>query len=275
MSIPELGATTVTWAGSFSEKIRAMRAAGFACTEIWMSDLFEHPEGPDVARRILDDNGVRPVALQALRNFEGCPRAARAARLQLATAYLDICASQGIPVLVLAANTDAAADGNRQHLLDDLGALGDLAAARGVKVAFEPIAWATHMRTLSEAIPLLAELSHDHVGLQVDSFHVSQEAGGTDTLRRGGAAVPIVLVEVSDHVPMNTDLRTLSRAYRLFPGEGASNLPDLAAALGSLAYDGPLIVEVFNAYYRTCDRDAVARTAFESLLRFRDQMTGC
>lgn len=264
--------TTVTFSGTFPEKIRAMANAGFTLTEVWMSDLFEHAEGPDVAVRIMKDHGVAPVALQALRNFEGCPREEFASKLRLATAYLDICASQGIPTLVLAANTSLGAEGGTQRLIDDLGALGDLAAERGVNVAFEPIAWASHLGTLQAAVPVLAALRHDHIGLQIDTFHVSQEAGGAQRVAGLGTDVPVFMVEVSDHFPMDFDVLTLSRAYRLFPGEGSSNLSDQAAALAHIGYTGPLVVEVFNAYYRTCDRDTVAGKAFRSLARFRQEV---
>lgn len=268
-----LACSTVTFAGDFPSKIQAMSAAGFRETEVWLRDLFEHPEGPDVAMKILSDHGVAPIALQALRNFEGCPAPQRETRTRLATACLDLCAALGIPLLVLASNCAADAEAGDGRIIDDLGALGDLAAARGVRIAYEPIAWATHVHALERAVPLLASLNHTHVGLQLDSFHICHEPGGTDRMAaiRG---IPIFLAEVSDYPDLNISVVETSRAYRLFPDEGNRGPDRYGPALARIGYQGPLVVEVFNAYYKSLDAEAVARRAYTSLSEYCRRIPG-
>jgi 4-hydroxyphenylpyruvate dioxygenase len=262
-----LACSTVTFAGDFPAKIQAMSATGFRETEVWLRDLFEHPEGPEIAMKILADQGVAPIALQALRNFEGCPAAQRETRTRLATACLDLCAGLGIPLLVLASNCAGDADGNDGRIIDDLGTLGDLAEARGVRIAYEPIAWATHVHTLQRAVPLLAGLNHAHVGLQLDSFHICHEPGGTDRMAaiRG---IPVFLAEVSDYPDLDIPIMETSRAYRLFPHEGNHGPDSYGSALACIGYQGPLVVEVFNAYYKSLDAGAVARRAYASLAEY-------
>lgn len=247
-----------------------MADAGFQQTEIWMSDLFEHPEGPDIAMKVLAEYDVKPLALQALRNFEGCPRESLTVKRQMAIAYLDICAALEIPLLVLASNSSSIAMGQTQCLVDDLGMLGDLASERRVRVAYEPIAWATHMGTLERAVPILAKLSHPGVGLQLDSFHVSYEAKGVQRIKALDPDVKVFLAEVSDHPALKAAAVEVSRAYRLFPGEGSSDVDQFGKALASIGYAGPLVVEVFNAYYKTLDAQAVAARAYAALSRFYD-----
>ncbi len=266
-----LAATTATYGGDFRTKMKAMSEAGFHATEVWMGDLFEHPEGPDVAIKAMADHGVAPIALQALRNFEGCPPEQRLLKRRFAITYLDMCAALQIPLLVLASHTGAEALGEAQRLVDDLGDLGDLALERGVKVAYEPVAWARHTGTLARAIPLLARLRHPAIGLQLDSFHVSMEQGGVAQMSGLGPDVPVFLVEVSDHAateglaPID-----ISRAYRLLPGEGNSDVDLFGAALRALGYRGPVVIEIFNAYYRTLDPGIMARRAYSAIAAYRD-----
>lgn len=270
-----LASTTVSYGGDFHNKIRAMAEAGFRETEVWMSDLFEHPEGPDVAIRILSEYGVKPIALQALRNFEGCPDTRKAMKRSFAVTYLDVCAALEIPVLVLASHTGDDACGEQQRLIDDLGELGDLALARGIRIAYEPIAWARHVNGLAKAVPLLAALQHPAVGLQLDSFHVSMEAGGIEHLQRLDQRVPVFLVEVSDHArtpglaPID-----ISRAYRLLPGEGNSDVDLFGAALSTVGYKGPLVIEIFNTYYKTLAAPSMAQRAYQSIANYRDRHFG-
>lgn len=249
-----------------------MADAGFQQTEIWMSDLFEHPEGPDVAMKVLVEHNIKPIALQALRNFEGCPRESLTTKRQMAIAYLDICAALNIPLLVLASNSSSLAMGQEQCLVDDLGLLGDLAEERGVRVAYEPIAWATHVGTLEQAIPILAQLRHSCIGLQLDSFHVSYEPKGVQRIRALTPDVEVFLAEVSDHPAVKTAAIEVSRAYRLFPGEGSSDVDQFGTALSSIGYQGPLVVEVFNAYYKTLDAKVVAARAYAALSRYYDDV---
>ncbi len=266
-----LAGTTVTYGGDFRSKIKAMSAAGFRETEVWMSDLFEHPEGPDVAIKVMADHGVMPIALQALRNFEGCPQEQMPLKHRFAVTYLDVCAALQIPVLVLASHTGADALGGTQRLIDDLGVLGDLARERGIKIAYEPVAWARHTSTLASAIPLLSSLRHPAIGLQLDSFHVSMEQGGIAQLSKLGQDVPVFLVEVSDHAAtQGLSSIDISRAYRLLPGEGNSDVGQFGEGVRALGYCGPIVIEIFNAYYKTLDPLAMAGRAFSAIAAYRD-----
>lgn len=265
-----LASTTVTYSGDFRTKIKAMSESGFRETEVWMSDLFEHPEGPDVAIRVMADHGVKPIALQALRNFEGCPDVQKPLKRSFAITYLDMCAALQIPTLVLASHTGPDALGEPSRLIDDLGTLGDLAQERGIKVAYEPVAWARHTSTLACAIPLLSSLKHAAVGLQLDSFHVSMEEDGISQLGRLGADVPVFLIEVSDHVraPGLTAME-ISRAYRLLPGEGSSDVDQFGLAVRTLGYEGPIVIEIFNAFYKTLDPAIAAQRAYSAIAAYR------
>jgi 4-hydroxyphenylpyruvate dioxygenase len=80
--------------------------------------------------------------------------------------------------------------------------------------------------------------------------------------------VPIFLAEVSDYPDLNIPVMEVSRAYRLFPNEGGQGPDRYGPALARIGYQGPLVVEVFNAYYKSLDAEAVARRAYASLLEY-------
>ena len=46
MTTEHFGFTTSTFGGNLPGKLRAMKSVGFATTEFWPRDLFEHAEGP-------------------------------------------------------------------------------------------------------------------------------------------------------------------------------------------------------------------------------------
>ncbi|WP_326538291.1 sugar phosphate isomerase/epimerase family protein [Pseudorhodoferax sp.] len=259
--------TTVTTGGSFEEKVRAMAAAGFTATEIWARDLFEDLEGPEVALRVLRDHGVAVCALQAIRNFEGCTAADRALKLDIARRVMDLANLAGTAVVTLAANVQASADGGTQHLVDDLGTLAAEARQRGLRIAYEAIAWAPHVHTIERALALIEAVGDPALGLQLDVFHPFVRGDTHIALERIPAA-SIVLVEVADLPAAHLPPRELSRDFRLFPGEGIAPLGRLAADLHASGYAGDIVVEVFNTAYRLQPPAAMAARAWRSAQAF-------
>ena len=223
----------------------AIRGAGFEATEVWARDLFEHLEGPEVALRSLADAGLAISALQAIRNVEGCAPQQRPRKLALARQMLDLAVIADCPLVTLAANVDPAASGDSTRLVDDLGVLADEARQRGLRIAYEPIAWAPHVNHWRKALQLIEAVDSPALGLQLDVFHafVLGEA------RIGVASIPVerlFLVEVSDLAPLRLPPLEISRHYRLFPGEGTAPLTAFATDLRGSRYAGDVVVEVFN-----------------------------
>lgn len=259
-----LACTTVTFGGSFEDKVRAMAGAGFRATEMWVRDLYEHFEGPEVALRVLRDHGLRIAALQAIRNFEGCAARDRGRKLDLARHVLDLAALSEAPVVTLAANVDPQADGATAHLVDDLGVLAEEARQRGLRVAFEAIAWAPHVHSCARAAELVAAVDNPGLGVQLDLFHEFVRGDERPVLTAEMAARTF-LVEVSDLPRCGLPAREISRDLRLFPGEGVAPLPAVAKDLRDCGYSGDVVVEVFNAAYQLQPAGIIAARAWRSL----------
>jgi 4-hydroxyphenylpyruvate dioxygenase len=120
------------------------------------------------------------------------------------------------------------------------------------------------VRDYRHAWDILKKVDHPAIGLVLDCFHIF----ALDLPLDGIASIDrskIFIVEVADFARGHFDLLELSRAYRLFPGEGYSPVGDFMREVRKTGYDGVLSVEVFNTYYRTMLPDVVAKRARASL----------
>ena len=52
-----------------------------------------------------------------------------------------------------------------------LHALAERSAARGIRLAYEALAWGVHVRTYTDAFRLVKKVNHTHLGVALDSFH--------------------------------------------------------------------------------------------------------
>jgi len=261
-----LSCTTVTFGGKLPEKLRAMRDAGFVATEFWPKDYYEHNEGPDVAINALAQYGLTPLAYQCLRNFEGMPDALRSRKTAIARQLFDQMNSIGCETVVLCSNIAPDCSGDRGRAVDDLRQLGELAAQYGVRVAYEPICWGRWVRDYRDGWDLIRTVDHPNIGIVLDSFHVFALDLPVEPIADIDPA-KVFLVEVADLPKVQLDFVELSRAFRLFPGEGATPIDSFLAQVDRIGYRGILSLEVFNTYYQTLDVDLVARRAMTSMER--------
>jgi 4-hydroxyphenylpyruvate dioxygenase len=70
---------------------------------------------------------------------------------------------------------------------------------------------------------------------------------------------------------MTMDVLQWSRHYRLFPGQGAFDLPAFLGHVLTAGYTGPLSLEVFNDVFRQSDPGRAAVDALRSLLALQEE----
>jgi 4-hydroxyphenylpyruvate dioxygenase len=70
------------------------------------------------------------------------------------------------------------------------------------------------------------------------------------------------------------DVLQWSRHHRLFPGQGAFDMPGFLTHVLDAGYTGPLSLEVFNDVFRQADPARTAVDAMRSLLWLEDQVAG-
>jgi len=264
MNTVRFGCTTSTFGGSLSGKLRAMKSAGFMTTELWPRDIFEHPEGPDIANDLMRETGIKVSVYQGLRNYEGMTADVRARKLGVAEQLMDQMALVGADVLVLCSNTAVDSDGDHGRISEDLARLGDLAQSRNIRIAYEALCWGRWIRDYRDAWNVVKAAGHDQVGIMLDCFHIFALGLPLD----GIGEIParnIFLVEIADMPGCNLGLIELSRHYRLFPGEGVTPVADFVRRVRAVGYRGDYSLEVFNAHYLASDPATVAERAMRSM----------
>lgn len=241
-----------------------MKSAGFVTTELWPRDIFEHPEGPDIANDLMRETGIKVSVYQGLRNYEGMTADVRARKLGVAEQLMDQMALFGADVLVLCSNTAVDSDGDHGRISEDLARLGDLAQSRNIRIAYEALCWGRWIRDYRDAWNVVKAAGHDQVGIMLDCFHIFALGLPLD----GIGEIParnIFLVEIADMPGCNLGLIELSRHYRLFPGEGVTPVADFVRRVRAVGYRGDYSLEVFNAHYLASDPATVAERAMRSM----------
>jgi 4-hydroxyphenylpyruvate dioxygenase len=263
---------TVSLSGDLDEKLAAIAAAGFAGVEIFENDFLSFDGAPGDVGRMIADLGLKCVAFQPFRDFEGMPEPQRSRAFTRAERKFDVMADLGADLLLVCSNVSPAALGGIDRAAEDLRELGEQAQKRGLKIGFEALAWGRHISDHRDAWEVVRRADHPAVGLILDSFHTLSRQLPVDSIR----SIPgdrIFLVQVADAPKVEMDLLSWSRHLRSMPGQGDLPLGDFMAALGATGYDGALSLEIFNDQFRAGSARHLATDGQRSLINLVDQAT--
>lgn len=260
---------TVSIGGTLSEKLAAAAAAGFDGVEIFENDLIASPMSPAEVRSRASDLGLTIDLYQPFRDLEGVAAADFTRGLHRAVAKLDLAAELGAPAMLLCSNVGTATINDDDLAASQLRRLGDLAAERGIRIAYEALAWGTYVNTYEHSWSIVEKADHPAVGLCLDSFHIFSRGSDLTVL----PTIPgdkIVFCQLADAPALKLDPLSWSRHFRLFPGQGSFPLAEFTLALLGTGYDGPLSIEVFNDVFRQTEPDRTAVDAQRSLRYLED-----
>jgi 4-hydroxyphenylpyruvate dioxygenase len=264
-------AATVCLSGSLVEKLHACAVAGFDGVEIFEPDLVASESGPEEIRALAERLGLSLDLYQPFRDFEGVTAELLANNLRRAKAKFALMQRLGIETILVCSNVATATIDSDQTSADQLRALGDLAEAYGVRVAFEALAWGRFVDDYRRSWRIVERADHPRIGLCLDSFHILSR--GHDPA--GIEQIPgekIFYVQLADAPALSMDVLSWSRHHRLFPGEGAWDLADFVSHVLCAGYSGPLSLEVFNDIFRQTDVARTAAHARRSLAWLEDQV---
>jgi len=262
---------TASFACPLDEVARVAKAHGFDGIELWARDI-EPPLSAQYVGELMRSHGLGVSAFQVLRDFEGNETSGLHARLAQAEALMHAMATIGADTLLVCANTDSHSSGDRKTQAADLRALADMAAARQLRIAFEPLAWSRWLNRYEDAWACVEQINHPALGLTVDSFHWFW-SGTPVAFARQIAAHRCFIVQLSDARPEGRAAIEVARHDRLFPGEGVWLVDDLARTFHAAGFDGFYNLEVFNDSYRTLAPDDFAARAARSFHQiFEDQI---
>ncbi len=265
------GIATVSLSGMLREKLQAAAAARFDGVEIFENDLLQYPGTPREVRRICEDLVLAVDMFQPFRDFDGNTAAQIQRNLERAARKFDVMDELGTPLILVCSNVQPDAVADPDVLAEQFYQLAELAGKRGMRVAYEALAWGSKVNRWSEAWRVVQRVNHPSFGLALDSFH-------TLVLRddpSGIAQLPgdkIFFVQLADAPWVHTDVLSHSRHYRCFPGQGEFDVTGFTKAVLDAGYTGPLSLEVFNDEFRSAPARANAVDAKRSLLWLEEQI---
>lgn len=263
---------TVSISGDLKEKLQAIAAAGFDGVEIFENDFLTYGASAADVGRMVRDHGLEITLFQPFRDFEGMPELQRTRNLERARRKFELMNSLGADLMLVCSNVSPAALGGVDRAAADFNALGELAAAAGVRVGFEALAWGRHVFDHRDAWEVVRRADHENIGLILDSFHTLSRKIDPDSIR----SIPgdrIFIVQLADAPLIDMDLLYWSRHFRNMPGEGDLPVVDFMRAVAATGYSGPLSLEIFNDQFRGGSPKAISVDGRRSLVYLMDQVS--
>ena len=251
---------TVCLSGTLTDKLHAAADAGFDGVEIFEPDLVASQASPEEVVALAARLGLTLDLYQPFRDAEGVTEAEFEGVLRRARAKFALMQRLGIGTMLVCSNVATATIDDDDVSASQLRRLGEEAAAHGVRIAYEALAWGRFVDDYRRAWRIVELADHEAVGTCLDSFHILSRGHDPAAIEEIPGS-KIFFLQLADAPLLTMDVLSWSRHHRLFPGEGGF---DLGAFLGHVlraGYDGPLSLEVFNDIFRQTD---VARTALQA-----------
>jgi 4-hydroxyphenylpyruvate dioxygenase len=262
---------TTCLGGTLVEKLTAIAAAGFDGIEIFENDLLYFDGSPADVNRLARDLGLRILLFQPFRDFEAAPRDGWERNLDRAERKFDVMEQLGVDLMLACSNIGPDTIDDDELAADDLRALGERAARRGLRVGYEALAWGRHVDTYGHAWKIVQKADHPALGLVVDSFHTLAKEDDDS----GIAKIPgdrIFFAQFADAPPMRLDLLSWSRHFRLFPGQGTMPVGRFLRNVLDSGYSGAISLEIFNDEFRAAPPRPTAVDGMRSLLLLEEEL---
>ncbi|MDA0173910.1 TIM barrel protein [Solirubrobacter taibaiensis] len=258
---------TVCLSGTLDEKLDAASSAGFDGIELFEADLINSPLSPSQVRGLAEDLGLSIDLYQPFRDFEAMPEP----DFRRAEAKFDVMEALGAPTMLVCSNVSPHAIDDDALAAAQLHELASRAHARGLKIAYEALAWGRHVSEYDHAWRIVEQADHPALGTCLDSFHILSRGTSLDTID----AIPgekIFFLQLADAPYLRMDVLQWSRHYRCFPGQGALDVAGFVQRVLATGYSGPLSLEVFNDVFRQADPCRTAVDAMRSLIVLQDAL---
>lgn len=252
---------TVCLSGTLDDKLVAAAHAGFDGIELFEPDLIASTSSPAEIRSRCAELGLQIVLYQPFRDLDSTDPEQFERNLVRLDRKFDVMAELGVDLILVCSNASADAVADMDLLATQLRAAGDVASRRGVRIAYEALAWGREVDLWQQSWEAVRRADHPAVGLCLDSFHILSRSSTIDDV----ADVPgekIFFLQLADAPHKDMDVLQWSRHYRLFPGEGAFDLVGFTGAVLAAGYEGPLSLEVFNDVFR---QSSPVRTAIDAV----------
>jgi 3-dehydroshikimate dehydratase len=264
---------TVCLSGTLEDRLDAAAAAGFDAVEIFENDLLASMSSPEEIRSRAADLGLTIDLYQPFRDAEGAPPDRFTAVRRRMRAKLDVMERLGTDTILVCSSVAPDTIDDDELAADQLRELADLAGERGMRIAYEALAWGRHVSTWQHSWDIVRRADHPALGLCLDSFHVLSRSDSYADIT-GVPADRIFFLQLADAPRLAMDVLQWSRHHRLFPLQGGLDLIGFTRAVVAGGYRGPLSLEVFNDVFRQADPHRTAVDARRSLIALLDAIAG-
>jgi 4-hydroxyphenylpyruvate dioxygenase len=264
---------TVCLSGTLEDKLDAASAAGFDGVEIFEPDFVASPWSAGRVRAQCADLGLSVDLYQPFRDFDSARPEIFEANLRRADRKFDVMQEMGTDLILVCSSVaeDCATDDDQ--IAEQLHQLASAAAARGMRISYEALAWGRHVSTYEHSWDIVRKAGHPALGLCLDSFHILSRGSDPAGIERIPAD-KLFFLQLADAPHLEMDVLQWSRHYRLFPGQGTFDLPAFLNHVITAGYAGPLSLEVFNDVFRQAEPHRAAVDARRSLLALQEAAFG-
>lgn len=252
---------TVCLSGTLEDKLIAAAHAGFDGIELFEPDLVASMSSPKQIRQQCADLGLEIVLYQPFRDLDSTDPDRFECNLRRLERKFDVMEQLGVDLILVCSNVSEDAVADMDELARQLRAAGDIASSRGMRIAYEALAWGREVDLWQLSWDAVRRADHPAIGLCLDSFHILSRTSSVADL----GDVPgekIFFLQLADAPHKDMDVLQWSRHYRLFPGEGVFDLVAFTGAVLGAGYQGPLSLEVFNDVFR---QSSPVRTAVDAV----------
>jgi sugar phosphate isomerase/epimerase len=220
---------------------------------------FAQKESPAVARRLLDDLGLKAVSSS---NQPGLsePGEQRAQNLEQLKWKVELAQAIGADRIVAPClGTGTYTEDDYKRGADNLREAGEIGKPFGVAIMLEFTRTSRFAACLPTALKIVRDANHSHVRVMMDTYHFwggSSKFEDLELLRDG----ELHHLHFED-VPADPPREILGQPNRVWPGDGIAPLRRIVELLKRKKYTGPASLEMFNPAIQSADPYEVARKA--------------
>ncbi|KAL7270440.1 hypothetical protein RUND412_006854 [Rhizina undulata] len=265
---------TVCLSGHLPDKLIAIAEAGFSGVEIFENDLLHYPGSRTDIYNQCQELGLKIEMYQPFRDFEGAATEEdlrrNLERLERKFQWMD---ELHTDLILMCSSCSPSAVGDRERMVQDLRAAGDLAEKYNKRIAYEALAWGKHISLWEDSWELVKAVNHPRVGLCLDTFHIFSRESDIS----GIATIPaekIFFIQLADAPILKMDVLSYSRHHRNYPLQGAFPIVPFMKNVIKAGYKGPLSLEIFNDEFRAAPSKRIAADGLRSLLFLQAELYG-
>jgi sugar phosphate isomerase/epimerase len=239
--------------------IRVAREAGYDGIELWIPKLKRYLEaGFSAAEAAASLGPLQVTMLDTILPVEAADAATRARVIDDCSRMAEVAAVLRCPALQVVALDHFDTDdwpAQRRTLVASLNELADIAHARGVRLALEPVTF-SRFRSLSQALEVIDAVGSSRIGLCLDTWHLWTSGTPWEEVAALDRDL-IVCVHISDTHP-KTGAGWRDEDRTALPGDGILPLPLGIEAIRATGYDGVWSVEMLSRRHWEWDPEVLA-----------------